>query len=234
MCYIAIIVNMSSKELKNGVKIVTNTGNPLKTMTSILSYQKAYNLSKQYYPDFYPNEFFYLESKFFIPKSEWSYPTVEGITPSSDFRIQKVQLFYNYYKRDIDRLKGIIKNPTKLTEHLKDDPAFYHRTSRTIAAYEKIEPLASRSHWKKAAKILFFLEKEEASTLKDTMPEFHYLNNYYDDHYLNDIVILKLPKDLESSWKEAAKRAYTLAMHSEKVKAEVKELLTKKTNWLIK
>lgn len=194
---------------------------------SILSYQKAYNLSKQYYPDFYPNELFYLESKFFIPKTKWQYPTVEGITPSSDFRIQKVKLFYGFYSSIIDKLRDIIKSPTKLAEYIKSDPDFYIRTSKNIAAYEKIEPLASRNHWKKAAKILFFLEKEEAESIKDTVPDLHSLN-----HYPNDVIILNLPKDLEQSWKEAARKAYTLAMSHEKVEAEIKDLLAKKAGWL--
>lgn len=194
---------------------------------SILSYQKAYNLSKQYYPDFYPNELYYLEGKFFIPKSVWQYPTVEGITPSSDFRIEKVKLFYGFYSSIIDKLRDIIKSPAKLAEYIKSDPDFYIRTSKNIAAYEKIEPLVLKNHWKKAAKVFFFLEKQEAITMKDTIPE---LNSFRS--YPNDVIILNLPKDLESSWKEAARKAYTLAMSYGKVETEIKELLAKKAGWL--
>ncbi len=198
-------------------------------MTNILSYQKAYNLSNQYYPDFYPNESFYLKEKFLVPKSlDWQYPTVEGITPTSDFRIQKVRLFYDYYNRDIDRLRRIISDPVKLAECLKGDPTFYTRTIQNINAYDRIHPLAAAKSWKKAARLFFFLEKEYAQTLKETMPELDLLNQYP-----NDIIILRLPRDLESSWKKAAIIAYNYALNHKDTSPEFRELLVKKAGWLV-
>lgn len=198
-------------------------------MNNILSYQKAYNLSTKYYPDFYPNEYFYLKEKFLVPKSlDWQYPTVEGITPASDFRIQKVRLFYDYYNRDIDRFRRVISDPVKLAECLKEDPTFYTRTIQNINAYDRIHPLAAAKSWKKAARLFFFLEKEYAQTLKETMPELDLLNQYP-----NDIIILRLPRDLESSWKEAARKAYTLAINNQKVQEEFKKLLRERASWLM-
>lgn len=173
----------------------------------------------KHWPADYPNEMTYIIKTFFQTHSNWQYPTYSHIVPLKNFWVDMAKSIYKD-KEYIEFCRKIFTEPRAMDHSIP----FLEK----IEDFNLIAPLVEAGKLEEAGVLLFNKEKKAAKCLENEMPTLG-----YDITESGTPVILRLPRDLERSWKNAVIKAYHYALNESDIGEKSRELLIEKAGWLV-